>query len=43
MTERLPTCRESEATLQQLLFTSEDAREGLAAYAEKRNAKLEGK
>ncbi len=43
MTERLPTCRESEAKLQQLLFTSEDAREGLAAYVEKQTTKLKGK
>jgi 1,4-dihydroxy-2-naphthoyl-CoA synthase len=29
--------------LQQLLFTSEDAKEGLAAYVEKRAANFKGK
>jgi 1,4-dihydroxy-2-naphthoyl-CoA synthase len=29
--------------LQQLLFTSEDAKEGLAAYVEKRAANFRGK
>ena len=32
-----------ERELQQLLFTSEDAKEGLAAYAEKRAANFKGK
>lgn len=32
-----------ERELQQLLFTSEDAREGLSAYAEKRQAQFKGK
>jgi enoyl-CoA hydratase/carnithine racemase len=32
-----------ERELQQLLFTSEDAREGLAAYVEKSAAKFKGK
>ena len=32
-----------ERELQQLLFTSEDAKEGLAAYVEKRTAQFKGK
>jgi hypothetical protein len=32
-----------ERELQQLLFTSEDAKEGLAAYVEKRAANFKGK
>jgi enoyl-CoA hydratase/carnithine racemase len=32
-----------ERELQQLLFTSEDAKEGLAAYVEKRAASFKGK
>jgi enoyl-CoA hydratase/carnithine racemase len=35
--------KELERALQQLLFTSEDAREGLAAYVEKRAAGFKGK
>jgi enoyl-CoA hydratase/carnithine racemase len=35
--------KELERELQQLLFTSEDAREGLAAYVEKRAANFKGK
>jgi len=32
-----------ERELQQLLFTSEDAKEGLAAYVDKRPAQFKGK
>jgi enoyl-CoA hydratase/carnithine racemase len=32
-----------ERELQQLLFTSADAKEGLSAYVEKRNPKFRGK